>query len=83
MTNQRQTQPYFIRVTNVNLFNAIVRTAEDTAPQHGATFQARRNHGYYELLTSDRALWHELYLYAQMLAQAQDENIEGGQDQTT
>jgi len=26
------------------------------------------------------ALWHELYLYGQMLAQAQDENIDGGEE---
>ena len=71
---------YFIRVTNVGLFNAIVRAAEKAASGSGTTFDARRVHGYYELVTDGAALWQELYLYGQMLAQAQDENIEGGEE---
>jgi hypothetical protein len=44
-----------------------------------ATFEARRRTGFYELVTGSQTLWHELYLYGQMLAQAQDENIDGGE----
>ncbi len=71
---------YFIRVTNVVLFNAIVQAAEKAAAASGATFDARRVQGYYELVTDGATLWQELYLYGQMLAQAQDENIEGGEE---
>jgi hypothetical protein len=71
---------YFIRVTNVGIFNALVAAAEKTAAEKSATFEARRNRGYYELVTGSAALWHELYLYGQMLAQAQDEDIDGGEE---
>jgi hypothetical protein len=70
---------YFIRVTNVGIFNNLVRAAERLAAAHSATFEARRRTGYYELVTGSAALWHELYLYGQMLAQAQDEDIDGGE----
>ena len=66
---------YFIRVTNVGIFNAIVQSAETAAAKHHASFEARRRRGYYELVTASTALWQELYLYGQMLAQAQDEHI--------
>ncbi len=70
---------YFIRVTNVGIFNNLVKAAEKLAAAHNATFEAHRRTGFYELVTGSRALWHELYLYGQMLAQAQDENIDGGE----
>ena len=70
---------YFIRVTNVGIFNNLVQAAEKLATAHNATFEAHRRTGFYELVTGSRALWHELYLYGQMLAQAQDENIDGGE----
>jgi hypothetical protein len=70
---------YFIRVTNVGIFNALVEAAERAAAATHAVFEARRQRGYYELVTDSKALWQELYLYAQMLAQAQDENIDGGE----
>ncbi len=70
---------YFIRVTNVGIFNNLVRAAEKLAAVHAATFEARRRIGFYELVTASQTLWHELYLYGQMLAQAQDENIDGGE----
>jgi len=79
MADARKKQ-YFIRVTNVGVFNALVSAAEKTAAERNATFEARRNRGYYELVTGSAALWHELYLYGQMLAQAQDENIDGGEE---
>ncbi|HLA43304.1 MAG TPA: hypothetical protein VJZ27_07710 [Aggregatilineales bacterium] len=68
---------YYIRVTNVRIFNALVASAEDSASAH---FEARRQGGYYILRTNDEILWKDLYLYGQMLAQAQGENIEAGQD---
>ena len=71
---------YFIRVTNIGIFNALVEAAENAAARHSATFEARRRQGhYYELVTASTALWQELYLYGQMLAQAQDEHIDGGE----
>jgi len=79
MTDARKRQ-YFIRVTNVGIFNALVAAAEKTAAEKDAAFEAGRNRGYYELITTSAALWHELYLYGQMLAQAQDENIDGGEE---
>jgi hypothetical protein len=77
MTNARMM--YFIRVTNVGIFNALVEAAEKFAAKHGAEVEARRREGYYELLTGSVSLWQELYLYGQMLAQAQSENIDGGE----
>jgi|PlaIllAssembly_1097288.scaffolds.fasta_scaffold2707654_1 hypothetical protein len=71
---------YFIRVTNVGIFNAMVNAADKIAADKNATFEAQRSRGYYELVTASAALWHELYLYGQMLAQAQDEYIEGGEE---
>jgi hypothetical protein len=70
---------YFIRVTNVGIFNSLVKAAEKLAAAKNVTFEARRRTGFYELVTGSAALWHELYLYGQMLAQAQDENIDGGE----
>lgn len=77
MNNTRM--KYFIRVTNVGIFNALVDAAEQIAARHKATFEAQRKRGYYELATDSATLWHEAYLYGQMLAQAQDENISGGE----
>jgi hypothetical protein len=70
---------YFIRVTNVGIFNTLVQAAEKSAPTHSTTFEARRRSGYYEIGTNSAGLWQELYLYGQLLAQAQDENIDGGE----
>lgn len=76
--NAQLHHPYYIRVTNVDLFNLIVAEAEkhDIAEEFGAT----RQQGYYELRTSNSNLWHELVLYGQMLAQLQAEFIETGED---
>jgi hypothetical protein len=68
---------YFIRVTNVKVFNALVASAEDAGT---SDFDAFRSEGYYVLRTNDEFLWKDLYLYGQMLAQAQGEYIEAGQD---
>ncbi len=70
---------FFIRVTNVGIFNRLVHTAEKLAAAKNVTFEARRHAGFYEIVTNSAALWQELYLYGQMLAQAQDENIDGGE----
>jgi hypothetical protein len=70
---------YFIRVTNVGIFNTLVEATEQIAARHHASFRAQRERGYYELSTDSAALWREAYLYGQMLAQAQDENISGGE----
>lgn len=80
MTNARM--KFFIRVTNVGIFNSLVKAAEEAAATHQTTFVARRSGGYYELLTASASLWRQLYLLGQMTAQAQDENIEGGELQT-
>ncbi|HEX3049777.1 MAG TPA: hypothetical protein VHP83_03915 [Aggregatilineaceae bacterium] len=70
---------FFVRVTNVGIFNALVQAAEKLAAQKNQSFEAQRRGGYYEIVTHNAALWHEIYLYGQMLAQAQDENIDGGE----
>lgn len=67
---------YFIRVTNIDLFNVIVTIAEDT----GRRFKTARSDGYYVLRTDDETLWRELYLYGQMLAQAQDTFLDAGEE---
>lgn len=68
---------YYIRVTDVSLFNALVASAEDSGVMD---IEARRVGGYYVLRTNDEILWKDLFLYGQMLAQAQGEFIEAGQD---
>ncbi len=77
--NNSARMKYFIRVTNVALFNTLVKAAERMASEKSFSFSAERRGGYYELQTNNSALWQELYLYGQMLAQAGDENIEGGE----
>ena len=77
MNNARM--KYFIRVTNVSIFNALVEAAERYAAAQNIPFEAHRRSGYYELVTGHGALWRELYLYGQMLAQTQEENIDGGE----
>jgi hypothetical protein len=67
---------YFIRVTNIGIFNAMIAAAEK---KEGVTFEAQRRAGYYEFATANMGLWREIYLYGQMLAQAQDEKIDGGE----
>lgn len=72
--------PYYIRVTNVELFNLIVAEAEKHEVKEA--IQAARCHGYYELRTTHEALWHELAIYGQMLAQLQSEFIETGEERS-
>lgn len=67
---------YYIRVTNVRLFNALVASAEKTEAND---IEASRDGGYYVLRTNNQYVWRELYLYGQMLAQAQGESIEAGE----
>ena len=77
MSNARMR--YFIRVTNIAIFNALVEAAEKHAAEQNVTYEAQRRNGYYELSTGSADLWHDLYLYGQMIAQAQDEYIDGGE----
>jgi hypothetical protein len=74
----QQDYSHYIRVTNVALFNAIVAVAERKG--RDTEIMTSRRYGYYELRTSNVALWRELYLYGQMIAQSQDEFIEAGED---
>ena len=73
---------FFIRVTNVGIFNLLVEAAEEKAHAHHAELKPRRSRGYYELRTSSADLWQALYLYGQVLAQAQDDYIDGGEELT-
>jgi hypothetical protein len=68
---------YYIRVMDVKLFNALVASAEKNAARG---YEAVRSEGYYVIRTNDEVLWKELYLYGQMLAQAQGAYLEAGQD---
>lgn len=78
--NRREPQflKYYVRVTNVRIFNAIVASAEETDVRD---LDTRRESGYYILRTNDALLWRELYLYGQVLAQAQGEFIEAGESE--
>lgn len=67
---------YYIRVTNVKLFDALVASAEKSTIND---FEMKREAGYYVLRTNDKYIWQELYLYGQVLAQAQGEFIEAGE----
>jgi hypothetical protein len=62
-------------VTNVKLFNALVASAEKSEAHD---IETTREGGYYVLRTNNQFVWKELFLYGQMLAQAQDEWIEAG-----
>lgn len=74
---QPQFLKYYIRLTNVNLFNAIVASAEKS---EASDIEANREGGFYVLRTNNQFVWRELFLYGQMLAQAQDELIEAGEN---
>jgi hypothetical protein len=67
---------YYIRVTEIRLFNSLVASAEDT---DGFYFEALREGDSYVLRTSDYTLWKDLFLYGQMMAQSQGEWIEAGE----
>lgn len=69
---------YFVRVTNVQLFNALVEAAEKKSSGEG--FTAERTAGFFELRSVDVHLWRDLSLYGQLLAQAQDEFFETGEE---
>ncbi|KAB2906248.1 MAG: hypothetical protein KJ064_27895 [Anaerolineae bacterium] len=77
--NARQPEflKYYIRMTNVALFNAIVASAEKSEAHD---IETQREGGYYVLRTNNQFVWRELYLYGQVLAQAQDEFIEAGEN---
>jgi hypothetical protein len=74
-TNGPQFLRFYIRVTDIKLFNNLVASAEDVEEVH---FQALREGDSYVLRTNDEVLWQDLYLYGQMLAHAEGEMIEGG-----
>lgn len=67
---------YYIRVTEVRLFNNLVSAAEEA---QSLGFEALREGDSYVLRTQDEYLWRDLFLYGQMLAQAQGEWIEAGE----
>ncbi|NJL94239.1 MAG: hypothetical protein HC915_11200 [Anaerolineae bacterium] len=67
---------YYIRVTNVRLFDLLVEAAEKTGVRD---LEASREQGYYILRTNNQFLWKDIFLYGQMLAQAQDDFIEAGE----
>lgn len=69
---------YFLRVTDVSLFNTLYAYLERDAKHERVI--ATRSRGYYVLFTDDPDLWRELYLYGQLLAQAQGTWIEGGEN---
>lgn len=68
---------YYLRVTNVKLFNALVASAEKSEAKD---LETRREGGYYIIRTNNQYVWRELFLYGQMLAQAQGEIIEAGEN---
>lgn len=70
---------FYIRVTNIELFNVLYEYIEHNRLLD--RFEAQRQGGYYVLTTFDSHFWRDLYLYGQMLAQDQDDYIEGGEKQ--
>lgn len=67
---------FYIRVRNIQLFNLIYAEA----PPH--LVQAKHTAGVYTLYTDHEQLWHELFLYGQILAQDQDAYIDGGEEES-
>jgi hypothetical protein len=76
--NRQPWYRYFIRVTNVEVFNLIFAAVERLASEEEV--QTARRYGYYELRTANAELWREIYLYGQIIAQHLDEYIEAGED---
>ncbi len=68
---------YFIRVTDVQLFNTLYASLESKNMAHHV--RTSRNSGYYELHTRNAVLWSDLVLYGQYIAQAQGEFLEAGE----
>lgn len=66
---------FYIRVRNVQLFNAIYAEAPPNM------VQTKHTAGTYTLYTDNALLWHELFLYGQILAQDQDAYIDGGEEE--
>lgn len=71
---------YYIRVLRLDLFNTLYTFAE--SKNWLETVRMERKDGYYLLTTEDPTLWHELFLYGQLLAQEQDAAIDGGEMMT-
>ena len=72
--------PFYIRVLDVDLFNTLYTFAKSNAWLESVRME--RKDGYYLLTTANPALWHELFLYGQLLAQEQDAVIDGGEVMT-
>lgn len=68
---------YFIRVTDVQLFNTLYGWVESKNMAHQV--RTSRNSGYYEMYTRNANLWSDLVLYGQYIAQAQSEYLEAGE----
>lgn len=66
---------YYIKVTDPNLLDAMLASIDSDT-----IFETQRDGSLLTLRVADQAVWESLYLYGQMLAQAQDAFIEAGQD---
>jgi len=68
---------YYIRVTDVTIFNALVDSAEASETDD---VNAYRDEGSYVLRNNVEILWQYLFLYGHMVAQAHGDFIEAGQE---
>jgi hypothetical protein len=68
---------FYIRVAEVDILDALYSFIEAHGIAH--LVKAQRQHGYFLLTTEDAALWRDLFLYAQIIAQDQDSLIDGGE----
>lgn len=68
---------FYIRTLDIQLFNLLYAFLSERDLL--SSVQLERREAYYTLSTEQRDLWHELFLYAQYIAQSQDSPIEGGE----
>jgi hypothetical protein len=65
---------YYIRFSSVRLLDSLLAVA-----QQAKDLNVQRTEQHFLLRTNDEALWKDLFLYGQMLANAENEQIEAGQ----
>jgi len=75
---QHSKKTFYIKVTDIAVFNTLYAFVEDNNFVDQVT--AMRREGYYVLTTDEPNLWRELLLYGQMIAQAQDAFIDAGEE---
>lgn len=70
---------YYITVDHPEIFDALWRQGEGAAEAAGAVLTWREVGGRFVLQTDSAAIWRELFLYGQVLAQTLGAEIDGGE----